>query len=76
MEAEKITVVLLADLVAGKNNNILRIVPFNERNVLINRICSAFVPVRAGSLLIWREYMYTAVKTIQIPGLSISNIFV
>ena len=76
MESEEIAVVLLADLVAGKDDNILRIVALNKGNVLIDCIGRSLVPVRAGGLLIGRQYMDSAVETIQIPWLSVAYVLV
>ena len=45
VETQKIAVVLLADLVTGKDDHVLRIVALNKGNVLIDRICCTFVPV-------------------------------
>ena len=76
MKPQEITVVLLTDLVSGKNDDILRIISLNERNVLIDRICRSLVPVGSARLLIRRKYMNAAIETVQIPGLSVSDILV
>lgn len=46
MEAEEIAVVLFADLVSGKDDDVLRIVALDEWNVLVDGICSSFILVR------------------------------
>ena len=77
MEAEKIAVILLTDLIARKDDHILGIIAFNKGYILINCIgCKFLVPVRAGGFLIGRKHMNSAVKAVQIPGLSISDIFI
>ena len=40
MEAQKIAVILLTDLVSGKNNHVLGIVPLNKGNILVIGIVS------------------------------------
>ena len=76
MEAEKIAVILLTDLIARKDDHILGIIAFNKGYILINCIGCTLVPVRSGGFLIGRKHMNSAVKAIQIPGLSISDIFI
>ena len=76
MEAQKIAVILLADLISGKDDHVLRIIALNECNVLINRIGRAFIPVGTGCLLIGRQHMNSSVKAVQVPGLSISDILI
>ena len=76
VEPQEIAVILLADLVSGKDDDILGIVPLNKGNILVNRICRTLVPVRTGRLLIWRKHMHSAVQTVQIPRLPVSNILI
>ena len=76
MEAEKIAVILLTDLIARKDDHILGIIAFNKGYILINCIGCTLVPVLAGGFLIGRKHMNSAVKAVQIPGLSISDIFI
>ena len=67
---------LLADLVAGQNDNIFRIIPVNEGNILIDGVGSALIPVGAGCLLVRRQHMHTTVQTVQVPRLTIAHVLV
>ena len=51
MEAEEIAVVLFADLVSGKDDDVLRIVALDEWNVLVDGICSSFIDVYKRQVL-------------------------
>ena len=76
MEAQEVGVVLLADLVAGQDNDVLGIIAVDEANVLIDGVCSAFVPVGAVCLLVRRQGVHTAVQTVQIPRLTVTDVLV
>ena len=76
MELQEIAVVLLTDLVTGKDNNILRIITIDKCKVLVDRVSGSLVPVAAVSLLIRGQYMNAAVQTVQIPRLAVANILV
>ena len=68
MEAEEVGVILLADLVAGQDDDVLRVIAVDEADVLVDGVCSAFVPVGTLCLLIRRQGMDAAVQTVQVPG--------
>ena len=76
MEAQEVGVVLLADLVAGQDNDVLGIIAVDEANVLIDGVCSALVPVGAVCLLVRRQGVHTAVQTVQIPRLTVTDVLV
>ena len=76
VKTQKITVILLTDLIPGKNDDIFRIVAFDKRDVLIDSIGCALIPVGAGGLLIGRQDMYPSMKAVKVPGLSVSDVFV
>ena len=76
METQEVGVILLANLVAGQDDDVLGIITINEGNVLIDSVGCALVPVRAGSLLIRRQNMDAAMQTVQVPGLAIADILV
>ena len=61
---------------SGENDHILRVVALDKRYVLIDGVGSTLVPVRAGGLLIGRQYMDSAVETVQIPWLSVADVLV
>jgi len=58
------------------DDHILRVVALDERDVLIDRISSTLIPVRAGSLLIRRQYMHASVQTVQIPWLTVADVLI
>ena len=76
MELQKVTVILFADLVTGKDDHVLGIISLNKGDVLINSICRSLIPVRTACFLVGRKNMYTSVKTIQIPGLSVPYVLI
>ena len=76
METQEVGVILLADLVAGQDDDVLGIITINEGNVLIDSVGCALVPVRARSLLIRRQNMDAAMQTVQVPGLAIADVLV
>ena len=76
MEAEEVGVILLADLVAGQDDDVLRVIAVDEADVLVDGVCSALVPVGAVCLLVRRQGVHTAVQTVQIPGLTVTDVLV
>ena len=76
MEAQEVCVVLLADLVTGQDDDILRIVVIDKADILVNGICGALVPVGALCLLVGGQGVHTAVETVQVPGLTVANVLV
>ena len=76
MKFQEIAVILLANLVTGQNNNIFRVIPFDKRKVLINRIGRSLIPIRFVRLLIGRKHMHAPIKSVQIPRLSVPHILI
>ena len=76
METEEVGVILLADLVAGQDDDVLRVIAVDEADVLVDGVCSAFVPVGTLCLLIRRQGMDAAVQTVQVPGLAVADVLV
>ena len=76
MEAQEVGVVLLADLVAGQDDDVFGIIAVDEADVLIDGVCSALVPVGAVCLLVRRQGVHTAVQTVQIPRLAVTDVLV
>ena len=60
-------IVHLVDMVAGKNEDIVRIVSINEFNVLEDGVCGTAVPVASLRALIGSQQSYTADIAVQIP---------
>ena len=76
VEAQEVRVILLADLIAGQDDDILGIIAVDEGQVLINGVGGALVPVRAAGLLVGRQDMYAAVQTVQVPRLAVADILI
>ena len=76
MRFEHCRIVHLVNMVAGKDKHVFGIIHFHEMHILINCICRAFIPRRTGLCLIRRKNMYAAVRSVEIPRLSVSNVFV
>ena len=67
MLAEHGVVVHLVDMVAGENENVLRIPLSDERDILINGVCRALVPFAGLAGLIRRQNVDAAVGKVKIP---------
>ena len=76
MVAQHLGVVHLIDVVAGENQHIVGVVAGDEGNILIDGVGGSLVPVRALAPGIGRQHGDTAVGAVQIPGLSVADIFV
>ena len=76
MEAQEVGVVLLADLVTGQDDDVLGIIAVDEADVLVDGVCSALVPVGAVCLLVRGQGVHTAVQTVQIPRLTVTDVLV
>ena len=76
VEAQEVGVVLLADLVTGQDDDVLGIIAVDEADVLIDGVCSALVPVGAVCLLVRGQGVHTAVQTVQIPRLTVTDVLV
>ena len=76
VEAQEISVILLADLVAGQDDDVLRVITVNEGNVLVNCVGSALVPVRASGLLVGRQHMDAAMQAVKVPRLAVADVFI
>ena len=76
MELQEIAVVLLADLISGKDDDILGIVSLDKGNVLIDCVGRDLVPVGAAGFLVRRQHMYAAVETVKVPGLAVSDVLI
>ena len=76
MEAQEVAVVLLTDLVAGEDDDILRVIAVDEGHVLVNGVRRTLIPVRAGGLLVGRQHMDAAVQAVKVPRLAVADILV
>ena len=60
-------VIHFVNVVAGKNQNIFRIVCFHISHVLVNCICSSCIPFAVCTFFVWRQNGYAAFVFIEIP---------
>ena len=61
-------------MVTGKNYNIFGIEFINKFNILINCICSTFIPLTLFSTLIRWQNINTPRITVKVPGMSAPDI--
>src|SRR5699024_2806612 len=76
VETQEVGVILLADLVAGQDDDVFGVIAVNERDILVDRVGRAFVPVGAGGLLVGRQHVYAAVQAVQVPGLAVADVLI
>ncbi len=71
VERKHLVVVHLINMVAGEDQNIIRIILIDEVNILRNGICRSAVNVQIGiCLFAGRQYIDTAVTSIKAPVLT------
>ena len=63
-------------MVARKNYNVLGVIFFDKRNILINSVCRTLVPLCAADSLVRRKNVNAAVDSVKVPRLSVSEIVV
>ena len=77
MLAQHVGIVHLINLVTGEDENVFRVIFFNEGQILVNGVGRAGEP---GALLarglVWRENENTAVVHVQVPGLAAADVAV
>ena len=61
-------------MIPAQDENIIRIILLNERNVLVNSVRGSAIPFTAFPFLIWRKDKYSAVADIKIPGCAAADI--
>ncbi len=74
MVLEHLVVVHLIDVVAGQDQDIIRVIFINKIDVLIDGVCSAFVPFRTLRTLVGGQCVDAAAHTVKIPGLAGADI--
>ena len=55
-------------MIAGENQNIIRIICFHVIEILINGVRGSCIPLTVGALLVRRKDGYASHITVQIPG--------
>ena len=68
VEVKHHLIIHLINMIAGKNQHILRVVRLHIGNILIYRIRRAGVPLAIGAFLIGRQYRNAADVPVKIPG--------
>ena len=63
-------------MIAGENQHVVRLIPLDKRNVLIDGIGRALVPFGLLAPRIGRKHLHPAVAAVQAPGLAVADIFV
>ena len=76
MLVEHLVIVHLIDMVAGQDQDIFRIIFIDKADVLIDRVCSTLVPLRALAALIRRQGIDAAIQAVKIPSLAVCQIHV
>jgi acetyl-CoA carboxylase alpha subunit len=76
MVSKHLLIVHFVDMVAGENQNIIRIKLANKVYILENGVCSSLVPIGIPSVLIRRKNAETASGTIKIPRGAVTNIII
>ncbi len=67
---EHLVVIHLIDVVAGQDQDIIRVIFINKIDVLIDGVCSAFVPFRTLRTLVGGQCVDAAAHTVKVPGLA------
>ena len=76
MELQHLGVVHLIDVIARKNDNILGSIAVDEIDILVDSVGSTGVPVGICNLLVRRQHIDASVDAVQVPRLSVAQIFV
>ena len=63
-------------MVARKHSDIFGIITVDKVYVLIDGVCGTLVPLHTLNLLIRREHVHSAVRTVKVPRLSVAYIIV
>ena len=64
------------DMVAGQDQNVIRIILVDEIHILIDGVGSSFVPVGAGTSLIRRKNAESAAGAVKIPRFPVADVLV
>ena len=76
MIGQHLGIVHFIDVVAGEDEDILRIIPVNKIDILIDGVGRALIPLGALNLLVRGQDVDTAVVPVQIPRLTVADIIV
>ena len=74
--AEHGSVIHFVNMVAGKNQDVIRIIALNKGDVLVDGVGRSLVPLGFFAPGIGRKNLNAAVGTVQMPGLTVSDILV
>ena len=74
MEIQHHLIIHLINVVAGQNQNILRIIAFHITEILVNGIRRSRIPLAVVTFLIRRKYCHTTIVPVKIPRNPDSNV--
>ena len=63
-------------MVAGKDQSVFGIIAFDERQILIDRICRSAIPVLAALRLVRRKNGNAAARAVQIPRFAVADVLI
>ena len=63
-------------MVAREDHHIIRIVPLDEPDVLVDGVGGALVPVGLLALLVGGQHVDAGVHAVQVPGLAVADVLV
>ena len=76
VRAEHLVVVHLIDVIARKNQNIVRVVLLDEADVLVDGVCRAAVPLAALGRHVRWQHEHAAVVQVEVPRLAGADVAV
>ena len=76
MVCDHFGIIHFINMITRKDHHIVRVIPFNKGNILINRVCRTLVPIGLAPALIRRQHMNTGVHAVKIPGLAAAYVII
>ena len=76
MMVHHFVIVHFVDMVAGQNNHVFGIESVDKFDILINRVCGAFVPLAGFRAHKRRQNVYAARNSVKVPRLAVSYVLV
>jgi len=76
VEAEHSGVVHFVDVVAGEDQHVVRVIALDERDILIDGVGRALVPLGVFTLGVGRQDLHAAVRGVEAPRLAVADVLV
>ena len=73
---EHIVIIHLVDVVTAQNDDVIGVVIVDKLDVLINRVCGAFVPLARFCVHIRRKNVDAAAEPVKVPRLTVAYVLV